>query len=134
MNLKRDAARGVPLFVGALGAMLLGLRIAGRFSRVEVVGESMLPALAPGDWLLVDSGAYSGRRPRAGDILVVADPRDPSRQLVKRVCSVHLRGRLWVEGDNASASTDSRHFGPIPDSSVRGRVVLRYWPSPRRLP
>ena len=35
---------------------------------------------------------------------------------------------VWVEGDNPLESTDSRHYGPLPTSALRGRVVLRLWP------
>ena len=35
---------------------------------------------------------------------------------------------VWVEGDNPLESTDSRHYGPLPVSSLRGRVILRLWP------
>ena len=35
---------------------------------------------------------------------------------------------VWVEGDNPLYSTDSRHFGPLPIISLRGRITLRLWP------
>jgi len=35
---------------------------------------------------------------------------------------------VWVEGDNPLESTDSRHYGPLPVSALRGRIVLRLWP------
>ena len=38
---------------------------------------------------------------------------------------------VWLEGDNPPRSTDSRHYGPVPASSLRGRVVLRLWPVER---
>jgi signal peptidase I len=37
-------------------------------------------------------------------------------------------GELFVMGDNRGESSDSRVFGPICDSDVVGRAVLRYWP------
>ena len=40
---------------------------------------------------------------------------------------------VWVEGDNPLYSTDSRHFGPLPISSLRGRVALRLWPIRRHI-
>ena len=35
----------------------------------------------------------------------------------------------WIEGDNATATDDSRTYGP---AQVLSRVVLRYWPLPPR--
>lgn len=40
-------------------------------------------------------------------------------------------GHLWVMGDNRGGSSDSRFFGPIPESSVVGRAVARVWPFDR---
>jgi signal peptidase I len=37
-------------------------------------------------------------------------------------------GDLFVMGDHRQASEDGRAFGPIPISSVIGRVLIRYWP------
>jgi len=37
-------------------------------------------------------------------------------------------GHLWLEGDNPLYSIDSRHYGPIPITHVRGRVVARLFP------
>ncbi|MBI5285519.1 MAG: S26 family signal peptidase [Chloroflexi bacterium] len=34
--------------------------------------------------------------------------------------------RLYVLGDNAAASRDSRQFGPVPRRSIIGRAWLRY--------
>jgi nickel-type superoxide dismutase maturation protease len=92
----------------------------------------MAPTLRDGDWVVVDRAAYRITMPGRGDIVLVPDPREPARLLIKRVASVDGLA-LWVAGDNPSASTDSRHFGPVPLAAIRGRVVLRYWPKPRRL-
>jgi type IV secretory pathway protease TraF len=39
---------------------------------------------------------------------------------------------LWVEGDLAAASTDSRSFGPVRTDHVKAKLVLIYWPKARR--
>ena len=95
--------------------------------RVEVTGDSMLPALRPGDRLLVLRHA----RARPGDVVALADPRRPSRVLVKRVAGRGPEG-ITVLGDNPAASTDSRALGPVTRAAVRGRAVYRYFPDSRR--
>src|SRR5205085_1049348 len=37
---------------------------------------------------------------------------------------------LWVMGDNRENSSDSRVFGPIPESTVVGRAFVKLWPVP----
>ena len=102
-------------------------------ARVAVEGDSMRPTLEPGDWLLADPDAYAEAAPMVGDLVLVHDPREPSRLLVKRVAEVHDDGReLWVRGDAHDESTDSRAFGSVSTSTVRGRPWFRYWP-PRRI-
>ena len=91
----------------------------------------MVPTLRHGDQLLVDVRAVR-RPPRAGDVVVV---RLADRPLsVKRVARVESDGRLWVEGDNPFGSTDSRDLGAVATEAVFGRVILRLWPRPGRVP
>jgi nickel-type superoxide dismutase maturation protease len=96
-------------------------------SRVEVRGDSMRPALEPGDRLLV----VRGRAVRVGDGVALDDPRQPARTMVKRVAG-RGDGGVTVLGDNPGASTDSRAFGPVAPGAVRGRAVYRYFPDSRR--
>jgi signal peptidase I len=37
-------------------------------------------------------------------------------------------GHVWLEGDNAVLSHDSRYYGPIPMALIRGRAISRIWP------
>ena len=37
------------------------------------------------------------------------------------------KGALYVIGDNRRNSYDSRHFGPVKLSQVRGRALFVYW-------
>ena len=91
---------------------------------VLVQGPSMVPTLRHGDALLVR------RRPpvRPGDVVVVRFPGEDGL-FVKRAVRAEPQG-WWVEGDNRLISDDSRRYGA---AVVVGRVVLRYWPRPRRL-
>lgn len=38
------------------------------------------------------------------------------------------RGHVWLQGDNAADSTDSRVYGPVPLALIRSVVVMRLWP------
>lgn len=117
----------------ALAVVLLGGGWLARamFRRVEVVGDSMRPTLEPGDRLLLRRPGRWAGAPLPGDLVAVVDPRQPVRVVVKRLVSVGPAG-LEVHGDNAVASTDSRVYGPVALAAIRGRVVYRYHPAPRR--
>jgi nickel-type superoxide dismutase maturation protease len=117
----------------ALGAGLAAAVAARRwFDIIEVQGASMAPALLPGDWLIVERRTYGQRAPQVGEIVLAADPRDPDRELIKRVAAVdHASGTLELRGDAPDASTDSRAFGALPIGGVSWRVVARYWPARR---
>lgn len=81
----------------------------------------MRPTLVPGDRVV----AVRRWRPvRVGDIVLVADPREPSRWLVKRCAAVRDHA-VTLRGDNDTASTDSRTFGDVPEVSVRWVVLSR---------
>lgn len=102
------------------------MRPATLLFRVAVAGRSMEPTFKDGDWLLV---RQLRRAPRAGEVVVATDPREPARLLVKRVRAV-TGDRVTVQGDHAdpAESTDSREFGPIAGSAIVGRPLLRYAP------
>jgi nickel-type superoxide dismutase maturation protease len=112
---------------GALIWIVLAIAVAAAARRsldvVEVRGRSMAPTLLPGDRLLV---VRMHRAPRAGEVVLAPDPRDPRRELVKRVAGVGSGG-VELRGDNVAASTDAR----IAPDRVRWRAVLRYWPPNR---
>lgn len=79
----------------------------------------MAPTYLPGDRLT----AFRRWRPiRIGDVVVVRDPRDASRWLLKR-CVGRDGTLLDLRGDNLEASTDSRVFGLVPSREVAYIVV-----------
>lgn len=100
--------------------------------RFVVEGASMEPAYHSGGRLLVNCLAYrGGRAPAIGDVVVLRDPEQHGRHLVKRVATspdAASAGRalVYVVGDNAAESRDSRAFGAVPASSIVGRAWLRY--------
>ena len=133
MSTERGRRRPLSSFLvrgAALGAGLAAVAAARRWlDVVEVQGNSMAPRLLPGEWLLVERRTYARRSPCVGEIVLAADPREPTRELIKRVVSVdEAAGTLELRGDAPEASTDSRAFGALPVTAVRWRVVGRYWP------
>jgi nickel-type superoxide dismutase maturation protease len=130
MSTQRGRLRPLSPFLAL--ALLAGAWMAARrwLDVVEVQGDSMQPSLLPGDRLLVEAWTYRRRSPRRGEIVLAADPREPRRELIKRV---HATGpRLELRGDAPERSTDSRSFGAVARESVQWRARLRYWP-PRRV-
>ncbi|MHB8334300.1 MAG: S24/S26 family peptidase [Acidimicrobiales bacterium] len=89
--------------------------------RLTVVGDSMAPTYRDGERL---TALRRWRRVRVGDVVVVPDPRDSARPLLKR-CVAREGRRLDLRGDNAAASTDSRDFGLVEEASVHWLVAKR---------
>jgi signal peptidase I len=107
----------------------------------------MLPAIEPGDWLLVDPTVR--RWPGRGSV-VVFQPPDSDELSIKRVTGgpndvmqfgggyLRLRAdEAWVTSDADAAAAaaagfgaprDSRQYGPVPLELLVGRVWFRYAP------
>jgi nickel-type superoxide dismutase maturation protease len=92
--------------------------------RISVEGSSMAPTYVSGERLTV---VRRWSRVRVGDVVVLADPRDGGRWLLKR-CVAREGSRVDLRGDNAQASTDSRDFGLVPARDVKWIVL-----SPRQI-
>ena len=75
----------------------------------------MLPTLKPGSVLL--GTALMSIKPGR---IVVATTEPIS---IKRVVRV-VGDEVWLEGDNKSSSTDSRHYGPVKISDI-GAVITK---------
>ena len=92
-------------------------------TRLRIVGPSMEPTLANGDWWLVRRGVSV----RAGDVALLVHPLRPDALIVKRLDHRDDSG-WWVLGDNAAESEDSRQFGAVPDRNIVGRLWFKYGP------
>ena len=103
--------------------------LATRWVVARVSGPSMSPTVRHGDRLLVRR-VPAGGPVRPGDVVLARFPSRPELLVVKRVRRA-VAGGHWVEGDNPLVTDDSRAFGP---AVVVGRVVVRLWPRPHRLP
>lgn len=56
-----------------------------------------------------------------GDVVNV-DPID--LEMSKQHCLVP-EGHVWVQGDNATASIDSRTYGPLPMGLIQAKIACR---------
>jgi signal peptidase I len=76
------------------------LRLVVKNYRVE--GPSMEPSLHQGQFLVVNKLAYRLGPLQRGDIIVLRDPNDPERSLIKRVVGLPgdrlqiVRGQVWI--------------------------------------
>lgn len=85
----------------------------------------MTPTLSAGERVFVNKAAYWFSRPQCGDLVVVRDPRERDRLLLKRI-ERPTDGGWLVVGDNPDASTDSRSFGPVARKLIVGKVWFGY--------
>lgn len=74
-----------------------------------------------GDTVLVDP---SGERAANGDGDGASATGMGERAAGERWVKVP-RGSVWLAGDNASNSIDSRDYGPVPEALLRGLVVAK---------
>lgn len=107
------------------GQFLVANRSARDFRRGDVVvfdrkGQTLIKRVAflPGDRILQFHFLGSWIAPPSDFVL----SRLKGRGFLSRVVTVP-EGELFVLGDNALGSIDSRVFGPIPMSSVEGKVL-----------
>jgi signal peptidase I len=123
---------------------------------VAVAEGSMLPAIEPGDWLLVDPTTV--RWPRRGALVVFREPgsdilaikrvagrpgdwvpfaegwlqlANDEAWLLSDAAEVESSASAEHEGDSHGSPIDSRRYGPVPVTALVGRAWLRYWPLSR---
>ena len=115
-----------------------------------MIEGSMLPGIAPGDWLLVDPTV--AHWPRVGAVVLFREP-ESLELAVKRVAGrpgdrVRFAGgylvlaadEAWLTADATPGIAgeagfgppiDSNRFGPVPLDLLVGRVLFRYGPRGR---
>ena len=109
------------------------------FKAVEVRGESMSPNYNDGDWLLfrllpAKSKSSSKAKALVGKVVLIQRRSQVGKDFlqVKRVTKITSEANIgneikfWVEGDNATNSTDSRSWGALNYEEVIGRLIFRY--------
>ena len=90
------------------------------FKRFKVVDQSMEPNFKEGDYVLVNTAAYKLRKPKVGDVVVLEKEH---KKLLKRIVKI-AGNEFFVEGDNKTASRDSRQFGLVSKREILGKVIV----------
>ena len=107
----------------------------------------MVPAILPGDWLVVNP--LTGRWPRSGAVVVFREPLSDALALKRVAAGPGERvlfakgyitlgpGEAWLTADADAAAAagagfgppiDSTRFGPVALDRLVGRVLFRYGP------
>ncbi len=97
----------------------------------RVTGDSMRPALRPGDLLLV---RYAGRVAPGRLVLArLADGTLAVKRAAERRTTASGAAGWWLLSEDRAVGVDSRHRGPVPDADVLAVVLVRVWPRPGRV-
>ncbi len=91
----------------------------------------MRPLLRDGA-LIAATPVDAGTRLFVGEVVVARHPDRPEITIVKRILAIDADGKVFLDGDNSAASTDSWGFGPIARDLILARARWRYWPLPIR--
>ncbi|EDR15066.1 uncharacterized protein LACBIDRAFT_242895 [Laccaria bicolor S238N-H82] len=114
-----------------------------------MAGPSMLPTLADSGEIVVEDRLTYRLNPGSvarGDLITLRSPIDPSRIICKRVLGLpgdiicvdptgekapsteHVvipKGHIWISGDNAAFSRDSRDYGPVSMALIQAKLLAR---------
>lgn len=106
----------------------------------------MIPTMSATGECVLENRLFSPQRLSRGDLVTYISPLDPSRIVCKRVIGLpgdvvcvdptgqiapsteHVvvpKGHLWMSGDNAEMSRDSRHYGPVSMALVKGKLIAK---------
>ncbi len=88
---------------------------------IKIKGNSLAPKYNEGDYVVTITLSFVLRALKSGDIVVFEHPVYGT--MVKQIQSIDPRsGEIFVIGTHPQ-STDSRHFGPIPQNWLKGKVL-----------
>jgi signal peptidase I len=102
------------------------MRLFG-FEIVRVAGNSMLPAYADGDRILIKYRTSDLQPVHVGEVVMI---EREGELMIKRITRYEIGshtgvGMISVEGDNKDESIDSRHWGAIPSRFVKAKVLKK---------
>ena len=87
---------------------------------LKVTGNSLMPEIREGDFVLISDIPFRLRTVRAGEIIVFR--HRVYGTMVKKVQRLDAAGQIYVTGTNPE-SVDSREFGSISSDQVIGKVI-----------
>jgi signal peptidase I len=142
--------RALILVACVIGALLIAVPVlsaVGVLHLYRIPAASMEPTLhcaRPAPLCRASAGdrvatlRYVLVAPARGDLVAFRAPirarsacgLPPGAVLIKRITRI-VHGRYFLQGDNRSASCDSRVWGTVPRRNLIGRVVATYWPLDR---
>lgn len=104
--------------------MVLSLCVLIRYDIQQVAGSSMNPTFNDGDIILVDLKS----EPKDNDVVILTTSyiegyEIEGEYIIKRYYEEYSTDGLFVLGDNAAVSYDSRYYGEAPKESCVGIVI-----------
>lgn len=112
----------------------------------------MLPTFEASMNVIIEESISPRLRPpnlQRGDVITFLKPTQREISVCKRIIGLpgdvmcidptgpepwrHLTvptGHVWVQGDNAPHSTDSRVYGPVPMGLIKGKILMTVRPAP----
>lgn len=119
-----------PLFcAGAMITVLLFKHWVLGLHVYKVKSSSMEPTIRDSDIIIVDTWRYLFKEPETGDIVLFSINNNDSVTYVKRITEppeppkTTTERKYFVLGDNVNKSMDSRHFGMIRKSDIKGKMT-----------
>ncbi|KAL8428916.1 hypothetical protein Efla_005704 [Eimeria flavescens] len=103
------------------------------FERISLHMRNLLgwPPLRRGDVVLAhspeDACVVCKRIIAIGEDVFISDPPAEAPHKQQRIVTVP-KHHVWLQGDNARMSHDSRNYGSISEALICGRVVCKLWP------
>jgi len=88
---------------------------------LKIRGHSLSPDFREGEYVLTAGFPSPFRKIKAGDVIVFHQPG--YGLLIKRVRRVLDGGASFEVRGTQIESTDSRNFGPVPQTQVAGKVI-----------